>query len=555
MDITATNEWRKLKHLAQGHQDLNLRTLFEQDPNRVDHMTFELGDLVVDLSKQLVTTEITEALIALANKAGLVARSTAMMAGERINTTENRAVLHTALRAPHRTASQDCTNKTNNEDGSGSKNVAIEISRLTDRMASFCDQVRAGKRLGASGQTIKNVVNLGIGGSHLGPALAYEALSAYRHESVNCHFVANIDSTALHNALKELDAASTLFVVASKTFTTQETLTNATTARKWLTHHLGEEAVSQHFLAVTANTNQALAFGIDPANCLEMWDWVGGRYSLASAIGLPLMLAIGPSQFQDMLSGMHLVDEHFATTPLDQNVPALTGLIALWYRTFCDLPTRAILPYAESLKLLPSYLQQLEMESNGKSVRSDGRKLSYHSSPIIWGDLGTNSQHSFHQLLHQGTTIVPSDFIVFAKGDFNDLDNAATHQQQLVANCFAQSSALAFGRTAQEVAKIAADPKLVPHRTFEGNRPSTTIISQKMTPAVLGQLIALYEHQTFTQGVVWGINSFDQWGVELGKSLAKNIAGELATNPTVHPQYDPSTVSLINHYQKLANTN
>lgn len=538
MDISTTNEWGKVQALAESFADLSLRSLFAHDPGRAARLTFEVGDLVVDLSKHRVTDDVVRALVALAERAGLKQRVAEMMAGERINTTEDRAVLHTALRAPRGTVI--------NVDG---RDVVCAVQDLRARMAAFCERVRDGDLLSSTGEPFETVVNIGIGGSDLGPAMAYQALAAHRHERLRCRFVSNVDSRDLLAAVSGLDPAKTLFIVASKTFTTTETLANSSSARRWLTDALGHKAVAQHFVAVSANTAAAVQFGIEETNVFEMWDWVGGRYSLSSAIGLSLMLAVGPKQFEEMLDGMRVVDEHFANEPPHCNVPTLTGLIALWYRTFCGMQTRAVLPYSQGLSRFAAYLQQLEMESNGKRARLDGEPVGYQTGPILWGEPGTNGQHSFHQLLHQGTTVVPCDFIVFAEPDLPDAPGE--HHDLLVANCLAQSEALAFGRTAGEVTAAGTDPSLVPHRTFPGNRPSTTIMAPRLTPSVLGQLIALYEHQTMTQGAVWGINSFDQWGVELGKSLAATIVGELssANQPTLH--HDPSTNALIARYREL----
>ena len=543
MDIATTSEWGTVSALAESFDDLDLRRLFAEDAGRAERLTFTVGDLVVDMSKQRVTDEIVQALVALADRAGLVQRVEAMMRGERINTTENRAVLHTALRAPQGTLIELDQNST------GRTDVVAQVHDLRERMAAFCGRVRDGEWLGHTGAPIDTVVNIGIGGSDLGPSMAYEALAAYRHERLSCRFVSNVDSHDLLGALSDLDPATTLFVVASKTFTTSETLTNAASARRWLTSALGDDAVARHFVAVSADAAAVTEFGIDAANMFEMWDWVGGRYSVDSAIGLSLMAAIGPEQFEEMLSGMRTVDQHFSTKPLHRNVPALAGLFAVWYRTFCGLPTRAVLPYSQALSRFTAYLQQLDMESNGKRVRLDGDTVSYETGPILWGEPGTNGQHSFHQLLHQGTTIVPCDFIVFANPDHSDAPG--DHHDLLVANCLAQAEALAFGRTSEEVAASGIDPALVPHRTFLGNRPSTTIMAPRLTPTVLGQLIALYEHQTLTQGVVWGINSFDQWGVELGKSLATAIAPELSAPEPPVLNHDPSTNALITHYREL----
>ena len=541
MDISTTSEWDTVSALAESFAGLDLRRLFAEDPGRAARLTFAVGDLVVDLSKQRVTDETVRALVGLADRTGLQRRVEAMMRGDRINTTEDRAVLHTALRAPRGTVIE--------VDG---HDVVGDVHDLRRRMAAFSGRVRDGDWLGCTGAPIETVVNIGIGGSDLGPSMAYEALAAYRHERLRCRFVSNVDSHDLLGTLSDLDPATTLFVVASKTFTTSETLTNATTARRWLTDALGPDAVARHFVAVSAEEAAVSAFGIDAPNMFEMWDWVGGRYSLDSAIGLSLMLAIGAENLDEMLNGMRVVDEHFASEPLHSNAPALAGLIALWYRTFCGLPTRAVLPYSQALGRFTAYLQQLDMESNGKRVRLDGEPVSYETGPILWGEPGTNGQHSFHQLLHQGTTIVPCDFIVFAEPDFSDAP--AEHHELLVANCLAQAEALAFGRTEAEVAAAGADPSLAPHRAFPGNRPTTTIMAPRLTPSVLGQLIALYEHQTLTQGVVWGINSFDQWGVELGKSLATTIVSELSSPEPPVLNHDPSTNALITRYRELRAT-
>ena len=503
-------------------------------------MTLTVADLTVDLSKHCVSAAILDDLIALANEVGFADRFAAMIAGERINSTEDRAVLHTALRAP--VGSEVL------EDG---ENVVPGVHEVLGRMGAFADRVRSGDWVGAAGAPIETVINIGIGGSDLGPVMAYEALATFRHDRIRCRFVSNVDGSDLIAAVRDLDPATTLFVISSKTFTTQETLTNARTARAWLTASLGADAVAKHFVAVSTNVAAVAAFGIDTDNIFGFWDWVGGRYSMDSAIGLSLMIAIGPAAFGEMLAGFRAVDEHMAATPIAENVPALLGLIEVWYRTFCDLPSRAVLPYSRALHRFPAYLQQLDMESNGKRVRIDGEPVTYKTGPVIWGEPGTNGQHSFHQLLHQGTTVVPADFIVFGAPDHAEFEGADTHHDLLVANCFAQSQALAFGRTAEEVAETETDPLLVSHRTFPGNRPSTTIMAPALTPSVLGQLVALYEHQVFTQGVVWGLNSFDQWGVELGKVLASAIVGELASADTPDLRHDPSTNALIERYRSM----
>ena len=543
MDITTTEEWAALATHANGFDGLNLRRLFADDPSRAEEMTLPMGDLVVDFSKHRVSPPILADLVALAERAGLAEQTEAMFRGDRINTTEDRAVLHTALRAPiDRVIEIDGTN------------IVDDVHDVLDKMAAFTDRVRDGDWTGHTGAAIETVVNIGIGGSDLGPVMAYEALTAFHHARLGCRFVSNVDGSDIHAAVRDLDPATTLFVISSKTFTTQETLTNAHSARRWLTAALGDEAVTAHFVAVSTNGDEVRAFGIDTNNMFGFWDWVGGRYSVDSAIGLTLMLAIGAEAFTDFLEGFRIVDDHFAHVPLDHNVPVLLGLIEIWYRTFNDLPTRAVLPYSRYLHRFPAYLQQLDMESNGKRVRADGAPVTYETGPIVWGEPGTNGQHSFHQLLHQGTTPVPADFIVMATPDHADdeFPGIEAHHDLLVANCLAQSEALAFGKTAAEVAETETDPALVPHRTFPGNRPSTTIMAPRLTPSVLGQLIALYEHQVFAQGVVWGLNSFDQWGVELGKNLARAIVAEL-TDAGTPLDHDTSTNALITRYRAMRN--
>ena len=540
MDPSLTDSWRALQGHAASFDDLDLRRLFDDDPGRVDRMTLSVADLTVDLSKHRVSAAVLDDLIALANEVGLANRFAAMIAGERINSTEDRAALHTALRAP--------VGSEVREDG---ENVVPAVHEVLGRMGAFANRVRSGDWVGATGEPIETVINIGIGGSDLGPVMAYEALAAFRHDRIRCRFVSNVDGSDLIAAVGDLDPATTLFVISSKTFTTQETLTNARSARAWLTASLGADAVATHFVAVSTNAAEVAAFGIDTDNMFGFWDWVGGRYSMDSAIGLSLMIAIGPDAFGEMLAGFRAVDEHMAATPIAENVPALLGLIEVWYRTFCDLPSRAVLPYSRALHRFPAYLQQLDMESNGKRVRTDGEPVTYETGPVIWGEPGTNGQHSFHQLLHQGSTVIPADFIVFGAPDHPEFEGADTHHDLLVANCFAQSQALAFGRTAEEVAETETDPLLVSHRTFPGNRPSTTIMAPALTPSVLGQLVALYEHQVFTQGVVWGLNSFDQWGVELGKVLASAIVDELTNADTPALRHDASTNALIERYRSM----
>jgi len=505
-------------------------------------MTTKVGDLVIDWSKHRVTAEIMQQLFELADTAGLRERIAEMVTGRRINTTENRPVLHTALRAPETTVTE--------VDG---HNVVPDVHTVLRRMSAFSDRVRDGDWTGHTGRPIHTVVNIGIGGSDLGPVMAYESLAAYRHDRLRCRFVSNVDGSDLVAALCDLDPATTMFVISSKTFTTLETLANARSARSWIVGRLGEDAVSKHFVAVSTNAAEVAAFGIDTTNMFGFWDWVGGRYSVDSAIGLTLMLAIGPEAFLEFLDGFRTVDEHLVSVPLEANAPVILGLIEVWYRTFCGLPTRAVLPYSRYLHRFPAYLQQLDMESNGKRVRRDGTEVSYETGPVVWGEPGTNGQHSFHQLLHQGTTVVPADFIVFATPDHTDSEftGVESHHDLLVANCFAQAESLAFGRTTEEVAATEPDPDLVAHRTFPGNRPSTMIMAPRLTPSVLGQLIALYEHQVLTQGVIWGINSFDQWGVELGKVLAKAIITELESDESPAAGHDGSTNALIDRYRSM----
>ncbi len=542
VDLTQTDTWRALETHATEFDRLDLRELFANDPARVDQMTRACGDMTIDWSKHLVTPAIVNGLIALAEEAGLAGTIAAMMRGDRINTTEDRAVLHTALRAPRGTTVMEA-----------GADVVTGVHDVLDRMAALSGRVRNGDWLGVTGLEIETVVNIGIGGSDLGPVMAYEALAAFRHPRLRCRFVSNVDGSDLVAALHDLDPATTLFVIASKTFTTQETLANARSARTWLTGALGHDAVAKHFVAVSTNADEVAAFGIDPDNMFSFWDWVGGRYSIDSAIGLSLMIAIGAPGFRDMLAGFRAVDEHFASAPLAENVPVLLGLIEVWYRTFCGLQSRAILPYSRYLHRFPAYLQQLDMESNGKRTRVGGEPVTYETGPVIWGEPGTNGQHSFHQLLHQGTTVIPADFVVFGTPDHRDveLDGIEAHHDLLVANCLAQSEALAFGKTAEEVAATEPNPLLVPHRTFPGNRPSTTIMAPALTPSLLGQLVALYEHQVFTQGVIWGLNSFDQWGVELGKHLAAAIIPELTANEAPALAHDPSTNALIDRYRSM----
>jgi glucose-6-phosphate isomerase len=533
--ITATAEWEALERLGRRGRKLDLRHTFVEDPARAERLTFAAGDLMVDLSKHLVTYEVIAALLAVARRAGLSDRIAALFAGDHINVTEDRAVLHPALRAgPGDEFSVD------------SIDVTRDVSEVLERMAEFAGRVRSGKWQGYTGRRITHVVNIGIGGSDLGPAMAFRALRPYVSPDIDAHFVSNIDPADLRSVLDRVDPETTLFVVASKTFTTLETLTNAGTARAWLVDRLGDDAaVARHFVAVSTNAEAVAAFGIDTANMFGFWDWVGGRYSMGSAIGLSLMITIGPDAFGEMLSGFRTIDRHFRTTPFEHNVPVLLGVIGVWYRNVLGYPTYAVLPYSEDFARFPAYLQQLDMESNGKSVRLDGSPVDMDTGPIVWGEPGTNGQHAFYQMLHQGTTVVPADLIGFVEPS---LDVGGQHDL-LIGNMFAQAEALAFGKTPDEVAATGVDAGLVAHKTFPGNRPTSVILAPRLTPSVLGQLVALYEHKVFTQGVIWGINSFDQWGVELGKELATTIIGELTSETSPDLGHDSSTNALIRRYR------
>ncbi|MGA7097232.1 MAG: glucose-6-phosphate isomerase [Acidimicrobiia bacterium] len=532
--MTETAEWQAL--VDHGSGSFDLRSLFTADPLRSDQLTLTAGDLVVDLSKHLVTSETIELLLAVARRAGLAERIEAMFSGQRINVTENRSVLHTALRA----APGDVFEV----DG---VNVVDEVHQVLARMGDFADRVRDGVWLGHTGGRIHDVVNIGIGGSDLGPAMAYRAMRPFVRPGLECHFVSNVDPAQLEAVLAHIDPETTLFVVASKTFTTLETLANASSARAWLVSHLGDEgAVAKHFVAVSTNEQGVADFGIDTENMFGFWDWVGGRYSMDSAIGLSLMIAIGPLLFGEMLSGFRTIDLHFRHTPFEANLPVLMGLIGVWYRDILGYPTRAVLPYAQDLDRFPAYLQQLDMESNGKRVRLDGTHVEVDTGPIVWGEPGTNGQHAFFQLLHQGTTIVPADLIGFIQ----PIEDLGGQHDLLMANLIAQAEALAFGKTAGEVAGAGVATDLVPHRTFPGNRPTSVILAPQLTPSVLGQLVALYEHEVFTQGVIWGINSFDQWGVELGKELATTIIEELTSVTAPDLNHDSSTNGLIGRYRR-----
>ncbi|MFI7277077.1 glucose-6-phosphate isomerase [Streptomyces sp. NPDC049879] len=539
--LTRLPEWTALAKHREQTAGTRLRDLFDADPGRADRFTTRVGDLRVDWSKQLVTDETVRLLLDLAAARDVAGLRDAMFRGERINVTEGRAVLHTALRAP-----RDAVVEVDGE------NVVPRVHEVLDRMAGFADAVRDGQWAGATGRRIRHVVNIGIGGSDLGPAMAYEALRPYADRRIDVRFVSNVDGADLHEALRDLDPAETLFIVASKTFTTIETITNATSARQWLLDGLGagQEAVALHFVALSTNAEKVADFGIDPVNMFEFWDWVGGRYSYDSAIGLSLMIAIGPDRFREMLDGFHTVDEHFRTAPPEQNVPLLLGLLGVWYGAFFGAQSHAVLPYSHYLSRFTAYLQQLDMESNGKSVTRAGEPVDWQTGPVVWGTPGTNGQHAYYQLLHQGTKVIPADLIGFAEPVPGLEPALAAQHDLLMANLFAQGQALAFGKTADEVRAEGVPDAQVPHRTFPGNRPTTTILAPRLTPSVLGQLIALYEHKVFVQGAVWDIDSFDQWGVELGKVLAKRVEPALTEGADV-PGLDPSTTALVAAYRKL----
>ncbi|MEV5830080.1 glucose-6-phosphate isomerase [Spirillospora sp. NPDC052242] len=541
-DITEAPEWSALAEHQAALAGRHLRELFADDPGRADRMTVTAGDLHLDYSKHRVTGETIGLLTALAERAGLRERIDAMFAGEHINVSEDRAVLHTALRLPPGAELM--------VDG---QNVAGDVHAVLDRMADFAGRVRAGEWTGFTGERIRTVVNIGIGGSDLGPAMAYEALRDYVDAGIACRFVSNVDPADVSAALADLDPATTLFVISSKTFGTLETLTNARVARTWLVERLGDEAaVSRHFVAVSTNADRVAEFGIDTATMFGFWDWVGGRYSLDSAIGLSLMIAIGSEAFREMLAGFREIDEHFRTAPLDANMPVLMGLLGVWYTDFFGAQTRAVLPYSQRLARFPAYLQQLTMESNGKSVRADGAPVVAQTGAIFWGEPGTNGQHAFYQLLHQGTRLVPADFIGFAE-PFEDhaVDGSAGMHDLLTANMLAQSSALAFGKTAEEIAAEGTPAAIVPHKVMPGNRPTSTILVPKLTPKTLGELIALYEHVVFVEGTIWGIDSFDQWGVELGKVMAQDLTPALTSAEPPAAAPDPSTAALVRRYREL----
>ena len=535
--LTALPAWKALEAHAGTMRERHLRDLFGGNPERFAQLSFHLGDLLVDISKQRVTQETLNLLLDLARTVDLEGWRERMLTGEKVNATENRAVLHTALR-----------NRSNRPVLVDGHDVMPDIKEVLGRMRQLVERVRNGSWTGSDGRTITDIVNIGIGGSDLGPLMVCEALKSYQRPDLRPHFVSNVDGAHLHYTLASLDPARTLFIVASKTFTTQETMTNAASARAWLTERLPGADIARHFAAVSTNAEAVAAFGIDTANMLGFWDWVGGRYSLWSAIGLPIALAVGFERFEELLEGAHSMDEHFCNKPLEENIPALLGLVGIWNRNFLGCMSHAVLPYDQQLARLPAYLQQGDMESNGKFVRRDGIRVDYDTGPIIWGEPGTNGQHAFYQLIHQGTEIVPTDFIAAARSQ----TPLGDHHAKLLANCLAQSEALAFGKTADEARAdlekvgMSGDPleALLPHKVFEGNRPSTTILYDKLTPFSLGRLIALYEHKIFTQGIVWGINSYDQWGVELGKQLAAVILAELS-GATMAASHDSSTCGLI----------
>ncbi|MEU9747232.1 glucose-6-phosphate isomerase [Streptomyces niveus] len=540
-------QWSALGKHREQLGETTLRELFAEDPARGTGYTLQVGDLHLDYSKQLVTDETLTLLRELAAATGVEELRDAMFRGEKINTTEDRAVLHTALRAP-----RDAVVEVDGE------NVVPGVHAVLDKMAAFSEKVRAGEWLGHTGRPIRAIVNIGIGGSDLGPAMAYEALKSFTHRDLDVRFVSNVDGADLHEAVRDLDAAETLFVIASKTFTTIETITNATSARNWLLNELqsGQEAVAKHFVALSTNSEKVAEFGIDTTNMFEFWDWVGGRYSFDSAIGLSLMIAIGPDRFREMLDGFHLVDVHFRTAPVESNAPLLLGLLGVWYGAFFDAQSHAVLPYSHYLSRFTAYLQQLDMESNGKSVDRDGVPVDWQTGPVVWGTPGTNGQHAYYQLIHQGTKVIPADFIGFAQ-PVDDLPHQLIAQHDLLmANFFAQTQALAFGKTPDEVRAEGVPAELVAHKTFRGNHPTTTILAESLTPSVLGQLIALYEHKVFVQGAVWNIDSFDQWGVELGKVLAKEIEPVLTQidggrDSADHKPLDTSTAGLVAKYRAL----
>lgn len=539
-DITTTPAWNALRKHHQQIGETHLREFFADDPERGTRFTATVGDLYIDYSKHRITDETVRLLVDLARTAGLEDRRAAMFAGAHINTSEDRAVLHTALRLPR--------NADLHVDG---QDVVADVHAVLDAMGDFTDRLRSGEWTGATGKRIETVVNIGIGGSDLGPVMVDRALRHYADAGISARFVSNVDPADLTAKLAGLDPATTLFVIASKTFSTLETLTNATAARRWLTEALGDAAVSKHFVAVSTNAALVEEFGIDTANMFGFWDWVGGRYSVDSAIGLSVMAVIGRERFAEFLSGFHIVDEHFRTAPLESNAPALLGLIGLWYSNFFGAESRAVLPYSNDLDRFAAYLQQLTMESNGKSTRADGTPVSTDTGEIYWGEPGTNGQHAFYQLLHQGTRLIPADFIGFSQpvDDLATADGTGSMHDLLMSNFFAQTQVLAFGKSAEEIAAEGAPADVVPHKVMPGNRPTTSILATRLTPSALGQLVALYEHQVFTEGVVWGIDSFDQWGVELGKTQAKALLPVLTDDAAPPPQSDSSTDALVRRYR------
>lgn len=533
--LTETPAYTALAAHYEKIRDVQMRELFAHDPARGERLVLDAAGLYFDYSKHRITDETLKLLLALANERGVAERRDAMFRGDKINVTEKRAVLHVALRAPR-----------DAEIFVDGVNVVPEVHAVLDKMAAFSNRVRSGEWKGATGRRIRNIVNIGIGGSDLGPVMAYEALKFYSARDLNFRFVSNVDGTDFAEATRDLEAAETLFIISSKTFTTQETMTNANSARQWFLSHLNDEsAIAKHFVAVSTNEPEVKKFGIDPANMFVFWDWVGGRYSMDSAIGLSTMLAIGPENFRAMLDGFHAMDEHFRTAPFAKNLPVLMGLLVFWYNTFFDAQTVAVLPYDQYLKRFPAYLQQLTMESNGKRVTLEGKTVSYQTGPIFWGEPGTNGQHSFYQLIHQGTKLIPCDFIGFT----HSLNVLPPHHDILMANVFAQTEALAFGKTADEVRAEGTPEWLVPHRVFPGNRPTSTLLAARLDPPTLGKLIALYEHSVFVQGVLWDVDSFDQWGVELGKVLAKKILGEIESANEPALEHDSSTNTLIRKYR------
>ncbi|MCU0847391.1 MAG: glucose-6-phosphate isomerase [Spirochaetes bacterium] len=533
--LTEKTEWRNLTEHKNEIKNIHLRDLFSMDPDRASKFTITDGDIYLDYSKNIITEKTLDLLFKLAESCGVNSETGKMFTGEKINSTEKRAVLHTALR-----------NLSGDPVFVDGRNVMPDIAAALEKMNVFSGDIRSGRRKGHTGKRFRNVVNIGIGGSDLGPLMAAEALKHYSQRDIRSLFVSNIDATHITETLSDLNPEETLFIISSKTFTTQETMTNASTAKGWILDALvAPEAVSSHFAAVSTNTDAVTSFGIDRENMFIFWDWVGGRYSLTSSIGLSLMISIGYENFRSMLEGFHAMDRHFRNEPLERNIPAIMGLLGIWYGNFFSAPTHAVLPYDQYLHRFPAYLQQCDMESNGKSTDRAGNAVDYDTGPVIWGEPGTNGQHAFYQLIHQGTRLIPADFIGFAKS----LNEKSDHHKKLMANLFAQTEALAFGRSAEELKRLGVGEELIPHRTFQGNRPSNTIMAEKLTPFILGKLIAMYEHKIFTQGIIWNINSFDQWGVELGKELAQKILPELSGTSETRLSHDSSTNALINYFK------